>query len=67
MLQTAIDMEVHIDLDLLLPDIYCRFNPIMCENIPLDESQNEKLKLEGLRYIKKKKNLNKEKKKMAEE
>ncbi|KAM6203190.1 calcium-independent phospholipase A2-gamma [Rhynchocyon petersi] len=47
--------EVHIMLDgLLPPDTYFRFNPVMCENIPLDESRNEKLdqlQLEGLRYI----------------
>ncbi|XP_023038812.2 calcium-independent phospholipase A2-gamma isoform X2 [Piliocolobus tephrosceles] len=47
--------EVHIMLDgLLPPDTYFRFNPVMCENIPLDESRNEKLdqlQLEGLKYI----------------
>ncbi|XP_006925391.1 calcium-independent phospholipase A2-gamma isoform X1 [Pteropus alecto] len=47
--------EVHIMLDgLLPPDTYFRFNPVMCENIPLDESRNEKLdqlQLEGLQYI----------------
>ncbi|XP_045144567.1 calcium-independent phospholipase A2-gamma isoform X2 [Echinops telfairi] len=47
--------EVHIMLDGLLPsDTYFRFNPVMCENIPLDESRNEKLdqlQLEGLKYI----------------
>ncbi|XP_037692302.1 calcium-independent phospholipase A2-gamma isoform X2 [Choloepus didactylus] len=47
--------EVHIMLDSLLPpDTYFRFNPVMCENIPLDESRNEKLdqlQLEGLKYI----------------
>ncbi|KAM5303110.1 calcium-independent phospholipase A2-gamma isoform 2-T3 [Glossophaga mutica] len=47
--------EVHVMLDgLLPPDTYFRFNPVMCENIPLDESRNEKLdqlQLEGLRYI----------------
>ena len=39
---------------LLPPDTYFRFNPVMCEYIPLDESRNEKLdqlQLEGLRYI----------------
>lgn len=39
---------------LLPPDTYFRFNPVMCENIPLDESRNEKLnqlQLEGLKYI----------------
>lgn len=47
--------EVHIMLDgLLPPDTYFRFNPVMCENIPLNESRNEKLdqlQLEGLKYI----------------
>ncbi|KAM4873838.1 calcium-independent phospholipase A2-gamma isoform 3-T3 [Thomomys bottae] len=47
--------EVHIMLDgLLPPDTYFRFNPVMCENIPLDESRNEKLdqlQSEGLKYI----------------
>ncbi|XP_029774544.1 calcium-independent phospholipase A2-gamma [Suricata suricatta] len=47
--------EVHVMLDgLLPPDTYFRFNPVMCENIPLDESRDEKLnqlQLEGLRYI----------------
>ncbi|XP_007942448.1 calcium-independent phospholipase A2-gamma [Orycteropus afer afer] len=47
--------EVHIMLDgLLPPNTYFRFNPVICENIPLDESRNEKLdqlQLEGLRYI----------------
>uniref|UniRef100_A0A2K6V2S8 PNPLA domain-containing protein n=1 Tax=Saimiri boliviensis boliviensis TaxID=39432 RepID=A0A2K6V2S8_SAIBB len=47
--------EVHIMVDgLLPPDTYFRFNPVMCENIPLDESRNEKLdqlQLEGLKYI----------------
>lgn len=47
--------EVHIMLDgLLPPDTYFRFNPVMCENIPLDESRNEKLdqlQLEGMKYI----------------
>ncbi|KAM8766034.1 calcium-independent phospholipase A2-gamma isoform 3-T4 [Rhynchonycteris naso] len=47
--------EVHLMLDgLLPPDTYFRFNPVMCENIPLDESRNEKLdqlQLEGLKYI----------------
>ncbi|XP_075414675.1 calcium-independent phospholipase A2-gamma isoform X2 [Tenrec ecaudatus] len=47
--------EVHVMLDGLLPsDTYFRFNPVMCENIPLDESRNEKLdqlQLEGLKYI----------------
>ncbi|XP_006859345.1 PREDICTED: calcium-independent phospholipase A2-gamma isoform X1 [Chrysochloris asiatica] len=47
--------EVHIMLDgLLPPDTYFRFNPVMCENIPLDESRNEKLdqlQVEGLKYI----------------
>lgn len=47
--------EVHVMLDgLLPPDTYFRFNPVMCENIPLDESRNEKLdqlQLEGLKYM----------------
>ncbi|KAK7836050.1 hypothetical protein U0070_004141 [Myodes glareolus] len=47
--------KVHIMLDgLLPPDTYFRFNPVMCENIPLDESRNEKLdqlQLEGMKYI----------------
>ncbi|XP_060052390.1 calcium-independent phospholipase A2-gamma isoform X2 [Erinaceus europaeus] len=47
--------EVHVMLDgLLPPDTYFRFNPVMCENIPLDESRNEKLdqlQLEGSMYI----------------
>lgn len=47
--------EVHVMLDgLLPPDTYFRFNPVMCENIPLDESRNEKLdqlQLEGMKYI----------------
>lgn len=47
--------EVHVMLDgLLPPDTYFRFNPVMCENIPLDESRNEKLdqlQLEGSKYI----------------
>uniref|UniRef100_A0A8C2LHS5 Patatin-like phospholipase domain containing 8 n=1 Tax=Cricetulus griseus TaxID=10029 RepID=A0A8C2LHS5_CRIGR len=47
--------EVHVILDgLLPPDTYFRFNPVMCENIPLDESRNEKLdqlQLEGMKYI----------------
>ncbi|GAB1297412.1 Calcium-independent phospholipase A2-gamma [Apodemus speciosus] len=47
--------EVHIMLDgLLPPDTYFRFNPVICENIPLDESRDEKLdqlQLEGMKYI----------------
>uniref|UniRef100_A0A8C5W0L0 Uncharacterized protein n=1 Tax=Microcebus murinus TaxID=30608 RepID=A0A8C5W0L0_MICMU len=47
--------EVHITPDgLLPPDTYFRFNPVMCENIPLDKSRNEKLdqlQLQGLKYI----------------
>uniref|UniRef100_A0A1W2Q6C9 Patatin-like phospholipase domain containing 8 n=1 Tax=Rattus norvegicus TaxID=10116 RepID=A0A1W2Q6C9_RAT len=47
--------EVHIMLDGLLPaDTYFRFNPVICENIPLDESRNEKLdqlQLEGMKYL----------------
>uniref|UniRef100_A0A8C6H248 Patatin-like phospholipase domain containing 8 n=1 Tax=Mus spicilegus TaxID=10103 RepID=A0A8C6H248_MUSSI len=47
--------EVHIMLDGLLPsDTYFRFNPVICENIPLDESRDEKLdqlQLEGMKYI----------------
>ncbi|KAG8508496.1 Calcium-independent phospholipase A2-gamma, partial [Galemys pyrenaicus] len=47
--------EVHVMLDSLLPpDTYFRFNPVMCENIPLDENRNEKLdqlQLESMKYI----------------
>lgn len=47
--------EVHVMLDGLLPaDTYFRFNPVICENIPLDESRNEKLdqlQLEGMKYL----------------
>uniref|UniRef100_A0A8C6G470 PNPLA domain-containing protein n=1 Tax=Moschus moschiferus TaxID=68415 RepID=A0A8C6G470_MOSMO len=55
-INSATDTEdVHVMLDgLLPPDTYFRFNPVMCENIPLDESRNEKLnqlQLEGLKYI----------------
>lgn len=42
--------------DLSPPDTYFRFNPIMGENIILDESPNEKLdqlQLKGLKYRKK--------------
>ncbi|XP_056429902.1 calcium-independent phospholipase A2-gamma [Hyla sarda] len=36
--------EVHKTLDALLPpDIYFRFNPMMSEDIPLDENRKEKL------------------------
>lgn len=50
---SATDTEVHIVLDdLLLPDPSYKFSPIMCGNIPLDGSQNEKLQLERLTYIK---------------
>lgn len=47
--------EVHTMLDALLPpDTYFRFNPYMSEDIPLNESRQEKLnflKSEGLRYL----------------
>lgn len=47
--------EVHVMLDSLLPpDTYFRFNPVMCENIPLDESRNEKLdqlQVDSMKYI----------------
>lgn len=49
----ATDTEVRIVLDdFLLPDTYRKFSPVMCGNVPLDGSQNEKLQLEGLTYIK---------------
>nr|XP_023646845.1 calcium-independent phospholipase A2-gamma-like [Paramormyrops kingsleyae] len=42
-------------LDALLPpDTYFRFNPFMTEDVPLDESRQEKLdwlQNEGLRYL----------------
>ncbi|CAI9615726.1 unnamed protein product [Staurois parvus] len=38
--------EVHKMLDALLPpDTYFRFNPVMNEDVPLDENRKEKLKL----------------------
>ncbi|XP_068963120.1 calcium-independent phospholipase A2-gamma [Petaurus breviceps papuanus] len=47
--------EVHVMLDgFLPPDTYFRINPVMHENIPLDESRNEKLdflQLEGNQYL----------------
>lgn len=47
--------EVHVMLDgFLPPDTYFRINPVMRENIPLDESRNEKLdflQLEGIQYL----------------
>ncbi|XP_061570440.1 calcium-independent phospholipase A2-gamma [Cololabis saira] len=47
--------EVHTMLDALLPpDTYFRFNPYMSEDIPLNESREEKLnflKSEGERYL----------------
>lgn len=47
--------EVHTMLDALLPpDTYFRFNPLMNEDIPLDESRKEKLsqlQTEGIRYL----------------
>ncbi|RVE56460.1 hypothetical protein OJAV_G00221480 [Oryzias javanicus] len=47
--------EVHTMLDALLPpDTYFRFNPYMSEDIPLNESREEKLnflKGEGERYL----------------
>ncbi|KAI7812313.1 putative calcium-independent phospholipase A2-gamma-like [Triplophysa rosa] len=48
--------EVHTMLDALLPPhTYFRFNPYMSEEVPLDESRDEKLQqmqTEGLRYLK---------------
>ncbi|OCT88985.1 calcium-independent phospholipase A2-gamma [Xenopus laevis] len=47
--------EVHKTLDALLePDTYFRFNPVMNEDIPLDESRKEKLALlqmDNMRYL----------------
>lgn len=47
--------EVHKMLDALLPpDSYYRFNPIMSEDIPLDENRKEKLSqllLDGQNYL----------------
>ncbi|NXP85779.1 PLPL8 phospholipase, partial [Passerina amoena] len=47
--------EVHTMLDALLPpDSYFRFNPLMNEDIPLDESRKEKLnqlQTDGIRYL----------------
>ncbi|XP_015251610.1 PREDICTED: calcium-independent phospholipase A2-gamma-like [Cyprinodon variegatus] len=47
--------EVHTMLDALLPpDTYFRFNPYMSEDVPLNESRQEKLNLlkgEGERYL----------------
>ncbi|KAM4748124.1 calcium-independent phospholipase A2-gamma [Rhinophrynus dorsalis] len=47
--------EVHKTLDALLPpDIYFRFNPVMNEDIPLDENRKEKLsqlQMDGMRYL----------------
>ncbi|XP_075566677.1 calcium-independent phospholipase A2-gamma isoform X1 [Pelecanus crispus] len=47
--------EVHTMLDALLPpDAYFRFNPLMNEDIPLDESRKEKLnqlQTDGIRYL----------------
>ncbi|XP_039211579.1 calcium-independent phospholipase A2-gamma isoform X2 [Crotalus tigris] len=47
--------EVHIMLDALLPaDTYFRFNPLMKEDIPLDENRKEKLnqlQTDGIRYL----------------
>ncbi|XP_007504198.1 calcium-independent phospholipase A2-gamma isoform X2 [Monodelphis domestica] len=47
--------EVHIMLDdFLPPDTYFRINPVMRENIPLDESRNEKLDFlqsESIKYL----------------
>ncbi|XP_075713187.1 calcium-independent phospholipase A2-gamma [Rhinoderma darwinii] len=47
--------EVHKTLDALLPpDSYFRFNPIMSEDIPLDENRKEKLSqllLDGQSYL----------------
>ncbi|XP_026721978.1 calcium-independent phospholipase A2-gamma isoform X2 [Athene cunicularia] len=47
--------EVHTMLDALLPpNTYFRFNPLMNEDIPLDESRKEKLnqlQTDGIRYL----------------
>eukprot|EP00079_Xenopus_tropicalis_P033999 XP_017947770.1 PREDICTED: calcium-independent phospholipase A2-gamma isoform X2 [Xenopus tropicalis] len=47
--------EVHKTLDALLePDTYFRFNPVMNEDIPLDESRKEKLgllQMDSMRYL----------------
>ncbi|KFP48424.1 Calcium-independent phospholipase A2-gamma [Cathartes aura] len=47
--------EVHTMLDALLPpDTYFRFNPLMNEDIPLDEGRKEKLnqlQTDGIRYL----------------
>ncbi|KAJ6656249.1 hypothetical protein lerEdw1_003977 [Lerista edwardsae] len=47
--------EVHTMLDALLPpDTYFRFNPLMNEDIALDESRKEKLnqlQVDGIRYL----------------
>lgn len=47
--------EVHKTLDALLPpDRYFRFNPVMSEDIPLDENRKEKLSLlllDGQNYL----------------
>lgn len=47
--------EVHKMLDALLPpDTYFRFNPVMNEDVPLDENRKEKLKqlqLDGENYL----------------
>ncbi|XP_026568885.1 calcium-independent phospholipase A2-gamma isoform X2 [Pseudonaja textilis] len=47
--------EVHIMLDALLPpDTYFRFNPLMNEDIPLDENRKEKLnqlRTDGIQYL----------------
>uniref|UniRef100_A0A8C3SDT2 Patatin like phospholipase domain containing 8 n=1 Tax=Chelydra serpentina TaxID=8475 RepID=A0A8C3SDT2_CHESE len=47
--------EVHTMLDGLLPsDTYFRFNPLMNEDIPLDENRKEKLnqlRTDGIRYL----------------
>ncbi|XP_066489644.1 calcium-independent phospholipase A2-gamma isoform X3 [Tiliqua scincoides] len=47
--------EVHTMLDALLPpDTYFRFNPLMNEDVPLDENRKEKLnqlQTDGIRYL----------------
>ncbi|KAJ1163980.1 hypothetical protein NDU88_004427 [Pleurodeles waltl] len=47
--------EVHTMLDALLPpNTYFRFNPVMNEDVPLDENRKEKLnqlQLDGVRYL----------------
>lgn len=50
-----LQLEVHTMLDALLPpDTYFRFNPLMNEDIALDENRKEKLnqlQMDGIRYL----------------